>query len=226
MSTSKIINKSNSSEYESWTAPQVNDNVSPTNRRYMTAEEIESIQQQAYDEGYKEGFSQGLVDGQAEINQRCNYLESIMNFLVKPLEKIDEQVNQQLFQLSMSVAGHIIRREIRTDPGQVIAVVRAAMNALPVAERDVKVYLHPEDVLLVREALSISEDEITDTRPWRIIEDPVLTRGGCRVRSENSTIDATIEARLNRVIATLLGGERGEDFGDNHEDSNPDESDN
>ena len=213
MTSSKIISKDSSGNYESWRAPHVNDESSPMHRRFMTAEEIEKIQQQAYEEGYKEGFDKGLADGQVEINNRCQQLESILNFLGHPLENIDEQVNQQIFQLSMSVAGHIIRREIRTDPGQVIAVVRAAMNALPVAERDVKVYLHPEDVALVREALSISEDEITETRPWRIIEDPVLTRGGCRVRSENSTIDATVEARLNRVIATLLGGEREEDSG-------------
>ena len=213
MSSSKVISKGANEKYVSWQAPHVNDESSPLHRRFMTAEEIEKIQQQAWDEGYQAGFDKGLADGQVEIQKRCQQLESILNFLGQPLEDIDEQVNQQLFQLAMSVAGHIIRREIRADPGQVIAVVRAAMNALPVAERDVKVYLHPEDVALVREALSISEDEITETRPWRIIEDPVLTRGGCRVRSENSTIDATVETRLNRVIATLLGGEREEDGG-------------
>jgi len=46
---------------------------------------------------------------------------------------------------------------------------------------------------------------------WRIVEEPTLTRGGCRVESEDSRIDATVEARLGALIARALGGEREED---------------
>ena len=37
----------------------------------------------------------------------------------------------------------------------------------------------------------------------------MLPRGGCRVTSENSTIDATVEQRLGAAIAAVLGDERG-----------------
>jgi flagellar assembly protein FliH len=43
---------------------------------------------------------------------------------------------------------------------------------------------------------------------WQIVEDPAMTRGGCRVRSEQSRVDASVEARLNAVIANVLGDER------------------
>jgi len=70
--------------------------------------------------------------------------------------------------------------------------------------------LHPEDAGLVRSALSL--DEMSP--PWKIVEDPLITRGGCKVDTEVSHIDATVENRLTAVIATLFGGEREHDCKD------------
>jgi flagellar assembly protein FliH len=50
-----------------------------------------------------------------------------------------------------------------------------------------------------------------DDTPWRWIEDPTLSRGGCRVETANTLIDASVEARLESVINKLLGGERTDD---------------
>ena len=36
----------------------------------------------------------------------------------------------------------------------------------------------------------------------------MLPRGGCRVTSENSTIDAQVEQRIGAAIAAVLGDER------------------
>jgi flagellar assembly protein FliH len=44
-----------------------------------------------------------------------------------------------------------------------------------------------------------------------MVEDPLITRGGCKVDTEVSYIDATVENRLAAVIATLFGGEREQD---------------
>ena len=45
-------------------------------------------------------------------------------------------------------------------------------------------------------------------RAWTLSEDPVIARGGCRISSEYSSIDATVEARLGAAIAAALGDER------------------
>jgi flagellar assembly protein FliH len=38
-----------------------------------------------------------------------------------------------------------------------------------------------------------------------------VQRGGCRVTTENSQVDATLESRLGAVIAPLLAAERSHD---------------
>jgi flagellar assembly protein FliH len=53
--------------------------------------------------------------------------------------------------------------------------------------------------------------EAGSDRSWNVAEDPLISRGGCRVSSENSTIDATLEQRLGAAIAAALGDSRAPD---------------
>ncbi|MBS1211514.1 MAG: flagellar assembly protein fliH/type secretion system HrpE [Proteobacteria bacterium] len=189
----------------------------------LTAEEIEAMQKQAYEEaaaqgrdegrqqGYREGFEQGRAQGyeqgESELREHVGKLESILTLLDQPLQEVDEQMEQELATLAIAMARQLIRRELRTDPGQIIAVVREALAVLPSSARKVSLFLHPDDAELVRATISLDE---TGQR-WKLVDDPLLTRGGCRVISDNSVIDATVEKRLNAVIARAFGGERGGD---------------
>jgi flagellar assembly protein FliH len=98
----------------------------------------------------------------------------------------------------------VVRRELRTEPGHVIGAIREAVALLPSAARDVRVMLHPDDAVLVRERLG----DGSAGRAWALVEDPMMGRGGCRVVAESSTVDARLETRVGAVIAHVLGDER------------------
>jgi flagellar assembly protein FliH len=117
---------------------------------------------------------------------------------------LDAEVERELLTLAMALARQIVRRELKTDPTQIIAIIREAIAALPVAARDVRVHLHPEDAAVVRDNLAPTESE----RAWTMIEDPVMARGGCQVTTSNSRIDARLETRLAAILSELLGTER------------------
>jgi flagellar assembly protein FliH len=181
-------------------------NVSP-----LTLSKIEELQQQAYDEAYQKGLQKGEQDGHTSamnaVKEKLDTLNGILNLLNNPLAEMDKEVEDQLVSLSTVIAKHLIRRELKTDPGQIVAVVKESISNLPVASRNVRVYLHPEDAELLKETLRLHEGEST----WTIEEDPMLSRGGCKIISENSQIDATVETRLAAIIAKVLGGEREND---------------
>ena len=197
----KIISVDSLSAYERWELPLVEGALG--NPGAMTAKQVESIQKQAYDEG----FAQGRSDGLKQMQQQALRFEQLMQALQTPFADLDQQVEQELVRLAVAVARQLVRREIKTDPGAVVAVVREAMGQLPVSAQQINLHLHPEDAALVRTALSLNEED----RRWRIVEDPVLARGDCRILTETSRIDATVEARLTAIIATMLGGERRDD---------------
>jgi len=206
---SKLISNEDKSAYERWELPNVDDgsDTAVMPHRLLTAGQLEKIQKQAHEEGYQQGRRDGFATGKVEAEKQINALKQILELFQAPLVQLDDQVVKQLVDMAILIAAQVIRRELRIDPGQVVAVVRACVKALPVSATQVKLFLHPEDAGFVRSAFSI-DDHI---QTWKIIDDPVMTRGGCRVETQYSKIDATVENQLNRVIANLLGGEREDD---------------
>jgi len=199
-------------EYSSWQPPSVQiptakDVAEQEKQRRITAESIEVLQKQAFEEGYSQGMNKGLKDGEAIIRERIQRLDGIVNFLQKPLAELDESVTEQLTQLSISIAKMLIRRELKTDPGQIVAVVKETISALPAGMQNISILMNPDDATLLREAMTLSEGE----RSWNIVEDPLLSKGGCKVTTDYSEVDASVEARLAAIIARMFGGERSSD---------------
>lgn len=170
----------------------------------LTAGRLEAIEEEARESGRAAGHAEGLAAGRAEVVRRAELLDRVLASLAEPVSRIDAQVENELMELVMAIARRLVRREIKTDPGEVIGVVREGIAALPVGERKVTVHLHPEDARLVAEVFGAREGAPS----CRIVEDPSLTRGGARISTDISVIDATLETRINRVFDRMLGGER------------------
>ena len=173
----------------------------------LTVAELERLQRQAYEEAYARGLEEGRRLGLEEVQAQARQLRTLLQALARPLEQVDEEVEQELAQLALAVARLVVRRELATHPGEVVAAIREALGALPAGARQVRVHLHPEDAALVRRVLA----EAGEDGAWRVVEDPALSRGGCRVVTETSQIDATVERRLQAIAAQVLGGGREDD---------------
>ena len=200
-------------EYAAWQPPSIQkptakETAEKERQRLITADSIEILQKKAYEEGYSQGFQKGLQDGNTVIQERLRNIDSIARFMQKPLDELDEAVVEQLSQLAISIARKLIRREIKTDPGQIVAVVRETVSALPAGMQNIRVFMNPEDATVLRETMNLSDGE----QPWTIVEDPLLSKGGCKVLTDYSEVDASVEARLSGIIARMLGGDRQSDL--------------
>ncbi|MDZ7754486.1 MAG: flagellar assembly protein FliH [Gammaproteobacteria bacterium] len=185
--------------------------------RPPTAGDIEQLEKQVREEAFRQGHAEGEAQGRQEGLRRAEQrnadvtkrLKALLDGMSQPYAELDERVVETLVELAVSVARHIIRRELRTDPEQVIAVVREAVAALPEVTPRVEIHLHPEDAALVRETVGVGDGESA----WTVVEKPMITRGGCRVASESSQVDATIERRVAEAVAHIMGEERGRQGG-------------
>ena len=208
---SKLISGEGIAEYKRWQVPDVSPgsagNSGRGSNKYMTAVQLEKIQKQAYEEAYARGLKEGSAAGQAQVKERAGHFIKLANLLERPLKEADEQLEQELLLLCMAVARQIIRREVTLDPGHIIAVIREAISALPMSSQKMRIRLHPEDAGVARSFLSESGEDIA----WQIIEDPALARGDCKIVTENSQIDASIEKRLAMIATKIMGGEREDD---------------
>jgi flagellar assembly protein FliH len=185
-----------------WTVPDMESPVAP--QKMATVGGLADLQAEAHKEAFEQGLAEGRSAGRAEVQAQVERLAGMFYDLAKPFEALDAEVERELLTLAMALARQIVRRELKTDPTQIIGIIREAIAALPVATRDVRVHLHPEDAAVVKQHLAPTENE----RAWTIIEDPVMARGGCQITSSTSRIDARLETRLGSILSELLGTER------------------
>ena len=181
----------------------------------ITASELEELQRQAHEEGFEQGRREGqefghreaVEESRQELKARIEQFDRLMQCLDRPFEQLDDQVENEIVTLVISMVRQLMRREIKSDPRHIVGVVREALAVLPVNARHVRVLLNPEDAELIREVYSLSDAE----QKWQVVEDPVIQHGGCKVLTETSQIDATLDSCLNALIAPLLTGGREQD---------------
>ncbi|WP_285427956.1 flagellar assembly protein FliH [Pseudomonas sp. lyk4-R2A-8] len=172
----------------------------------LTLEELESIRQEAYNEGFAAGEKDGFRSTTLKVRQEADAalavklasLERLMGSLFDPIAEQDTQLEKAMVRLLEHIARQVIQRELALDSSQIESVMREALKLLPLGVGNVRLYINPQDFEQVK-ALRERHEET-----WRIVEDAALQPGGCRVETEHSRIDATVETRISQIMAKLL----------------------
>ncbi|RJG09853.1 flagellar assembly protein FliH [Pseudomonas cavernicola] len=176
----------------------------------LTLDELEMIRQEAYNEGFATGEKDGFHAGQlkakqeadAALNAKLASLELLMTQLLEPIAEQDQQLELALVNLVSHMSRQVIQRELSTDSSQIRQVLREALKLLPMGADNVRIHINPQDFDVVK-ALRERHEET-----WRILEDEALQAGGCRVETEHSQIDASIETRLAQALKQLFEQQR------------------
>ena len=178
-----------------WVAPTIVPAQGP-----LTTEKIEAIRKNAYEEGFAEGLDDGRRRGGLALDQLLVDIDRILGDLTEPLKILDHEVEIALAELAVSVAGQVIRRELRTEPEQVVDIVRQALAILPISKRAIEIRLHPDDLDTVRSAYDKTDRELT----WQLIEDPTLSQGDVVVSAGSAVVDGRLDERLRRVFEAFV----------------------
>ena len=190
-------------------APQMED-VELEAVKPLTLDELEAIRQDAYNEGFSTGEKDGFHAGQLKAKQEADVvlqakvavLEQLMTQFFEPIAEQDQALERALVQLVSQMSREVIRRELLADSSQLTQVLREALKLLPMGAGNVRIHINPQDFELVKALRERHEES------WRILEDEQLQPGGCRVESEHSLIDASIETRLDLALKQLFEQQR------------------
>ncbi|MCE4055267.1 flagellar assembly protein FliH [Pseudomonas sp. Au-Pse12] len=171
----------------------------------LTLEELESIRQEAYNEGFatgeKEGFHSTTLkvrqEAEVALSAKLQALEQLMVNLFEPIAEQDTQIEKTLVELVKHITRQVIQRELAMDSTQIEHVMREALKLLPLGVGNVRLYVNPQDFEQVKSLRERHEES------WRIVEDEALLPGGCRVETEHSRIDASVETRIAQAMDQL-----------------------
>ena len=176
----------------------------------LTLDEVEAIRQDAYNEGFATGEKDGFHAGQLKARQEADValagkvaqLEQVMGHLLEPIANQDQELEKALVSLVSQMARQVIQRELVTDSSQIRNVLREALKLLPMGASNVRIHINPQDFELVKALRERHEES------WRILEDESLQPGGCRVETEHTRIDASVETRMAQALKQLFEQQR------------------
>ncbi len=175
--------------------------------QFPTAAELEALREDARAEGYAEGREEGRAAGHAEaleagrqeVALEMETLRAIAATFSDAVTAADETIAADVLDLALHLARSMVRTAFTVRPELIIPIVREAIDYLPVLQQPAILALNPEDIEIVRAALS---DEL-DKGGWRVVADPQVGRGGCKVDTASNQIDAQASARWARLAHAL-----------------------
>ena len=187
--------------YQRWELPSFGGGASPGRSPQVsasglpTAAELEQMHQQAHEEGYRAGHAEGM----RQAGQEARRIAEVMTQLDAQLKQVDQQMVQALLELALEVARQMVRQALQVKPELLFKVVHEAMASLPHFNHAAHLILNPEDAVLVRAGMG---DALVHSG-WKIFEEPQMVRGGCRVETAHSQIDAALPKRWQQVVGQI-----------------------
>lgn len=175
------------------------------------ARKLDEDREEARAEGYAAGLSEGrkagiedgriagIAEGRLQAEQERQLLRQIAETFGTEVARANELIAADMLDLSLDLAKAMLKTALKIRPELVIPVVREAIHYLPTLQQPALLHLHPDDATLVAEHMG---DEIS-TAGWRVVEDPHMNRGGCRVETASNQVDATTPVRWQRIAAAL-----------------------
>jgi flagellar biosynthesis/type III secretory pathway protein FliH len=186
--------------------------------------EAEGIKQREAEVGRREGYEKGMEEGrqagreQALVEAKQQF-EQQQKGLIESCQRIITEINkdrvqwkamarQDLVELAMAVGRRVARSVGERDREVVLANLDEAIQ-LAGTRSEVTIAVSPADA----EAAQTFAQSLMEMREhWdniRVIEEPDITPGGCRVHWSSGAVDGSLEAQLDRIENALRNSVQG-----------------
>ena len=149
----------------------------------------------------REGREEGRREAAALLEGERVALKALIAGMNEVMQDFEQSLANDVLSMSLELAKLIIRQSLRVKPEAVVAVVREAVESLPGVSDQTVLLVHPADAVLIR--MAAENDRALGELPWKIVEDEHIERGGCRLETPTTEVDATLETRWRRVLAAL-----------------------
>jgi flagellar assembly protein FliH len=208
---SRVIPKEQLTAYQRWELATV-ENTSPLQpgRRgaevavnLPTAEDLQRIQQDAWQEGNELGLKEGREKGYQEgIKAAQDYIQRLAH-LVEALDGgrmlQEEAIAREILNLALMVARQILRTTVEVKEGVVVAAIKDAFASLPSLTGHLRVVVNPADAGDIRRWLSADHSHIV----CKVQEDPGMARGSFRFENDHSILHGELAERWRAVVESL-----------------------
>jgi len=126
------------------------------------------------------------------------------------LADAEQEIARGVLELACELARQVLRHELSVKPNVLQPVIREALGLLMAESKSVVVRLNPLDLDVLKDVVRAEFPGLSLT----LLADAMVTRGGCLIESAGTVVDATLEKRWMRALASLGLSSPWEDLAD------------
>ena len=178
------------------------------------------IRQEADQRGFAEAYAKGLVEGRKTGHEQafreaadrfrreqadlCKALSAAVAELERGKRDILIEAGQDMLRFAVRLAEKVTRRAVAVDSSAAVANLREVLRLVG-TRTDMTVRIHPADAETLRLFAKGLAEDVANQAHVRFVEDASISPGGCRVRTETTEIDATVETQIGQIVGLILG---------------------
>jgi flagellar assembly protein FliH len=169
-------------------------------------QEADQIRSQARDEGYKAGCEE--IDRIVQ-KQLADQVATLLPALRQAVDDVRHAKQAWLthweksgVHVAAKIAERLIRQELKQTPEITLTLLREALELASGSTR-LRIHMNPADHETLGPRVEALIAEFSSLGSTKLIADPQVTAGGCRVETRFGTIDQQFETQLARIEEEL-----------------------
>lgn len=163
---------------------------------------IARASEDGYARGYEQGFRAGEFAEAARLRSAITAMEEGLISLERESARWVGNAEENICALAVTVARHLIGREISLDRAMVVETVKLALAEFPVSEA-VRVRLNPQDLQVISSVLATDDGRPINRKTVRWNADARLAPGSCLVEGSERIVDGRVDVGLERLYRRL-----------------------
>jgi len=158
-------------------------------------------------DGFEAGKELGRAQAYADVMRSAQQaraadlqrVEALLAGLRAEFDELAARTADSLLDLAVEIAGRVLCQELATRREAILPVVQEALGLVAGAHGHPAIHLAPADYEWMRACVPADGQ----LHGCRLVPDPAIAAGGCRVESNGGVVDATLPTRWRRVLQTL-----------------------
>ncbi|MBX3043845.1 MAG: hypothetical protein KIT33_13810 [Candidatus Kapabacteria bacterium] len=173
----------------------------------LTLDEAKLEIQEAYDKGFSDGHEAAGIAYQNEVEKYKDWIggfDTLSQELRSEFSRFIVKMEESVVPSAILIAKHILMREIELDSEVVLQQAKKAIRSID-EEAILRISVNPGELEILKSAKSSLISDKAIARKIEINADEHINKGGCIITTSAGIIDASIEAQLEKIQASLLG---------------------
>nr|WP_202906076.1 flagellar assembly protein FliH [Morganella psychrotolerans] len=153
--------------------------------------------------GYDAGFAQGLQEGAEQGRQQAlaeqqpvtQSWQRLLSEFSYSLDSFDSVVTTKLLQIALTAAKQVLGQPAVCDGSALLEEISRLLKQKPLFAGQPELRVNPVHIEMLEQHLSTQLNQ----NGWRLVPDPQLHAGGCRVVADDGEIDMSVATRWQEL---------------------------